>query len=253
MYPKPVAGCVGSMPIVTSSRRGHLDGQRAHAVAERVGVGDDVVGGEGAHDRVRVAPLEQRAAARPIAAIESRGDGSASTRARVELGQLGDHRVSMRPRRSPRGSGRPPAARAGRRSPGSSCGRRPSGRAGTWASPSATAATAGSPHHRRAPLPRTSRSWAPRLYAVRWASLGAPYAGPVPPDRRSLRRDARSRAAGRCRPTAGDVLRLRHRRARRAVGGDVRQLGRQDRLPARRGVPTSSAGSACWSTSRRTG
>ena len=43
-------------------------------------------------------------------------------------------------------------------------------------------------------------------------------------------------AAGRRRPAAGHVLRRRHRRAHRAVGDDVRQLGREDRLAAGRGA-----------------
>ena len=45
-----------------------------------------------------------------------------------------------------------------------------------------------------------------------------------------------SPAADRRRPAPGHVLRRRDRRAGRAVGDDVRELGRQDRLPARRGA-----------------
>ena len=96
MYPKPVAGWVGSMPIVTSRPSRATAAASADPVAERVGVGDDVVGGEGAHDRVGVLPLQQRRRQ------ADRGHRVARRRlgehpARVELGQLGDHGVAMRP------------------------------------------------------------------------------------------------------------------------------------------------------------
>ncbi len=54
-------------------------------------------------------------------------------------------------------------------------------------------------------------------------------------------------------PAAGDVLRRRHRRADRAVGDDVRQLGGQDRRASPRTSSTSSAAGWCWSTCPRTG
>ena len=49
-----------------------------------------------------------------------------------------------------------------------------------------------------------------------------------------LRRGPRRAAARRRRPPPGHLLRRRHRRTRRAVGDDVRQLGRQGGLPAGR-------------------
>ena len=51
-----------------------------------------------------------------------------------------------------------------------------------------------------------------------------------------LRRRARPAPPGRPGPAAGDLLRPGHGRAGRAVGDDVRQLGRQDRLAAGRGA-----------------
>ena len=60
-------------------------------------------------------------------------------------------------------------------------------------------------------------------------------------------------AARRPRPPPGHVLRRRDRRAHRAVGDDVRQLGRQDRLAARRGARPRARADGCASTCPRTG
>ena len=127
--------------------------------AEGVGLGDDVVGGEGAHDGVGVAGLEQ-------------GGGQPDRRHRVargrlgdhrvcaELGQLGDHRVAV----GLPGDDEHPVGRQ-RRQPvegglDEACDRCPSGRAGTWATPAETAARGGCPRHRRGSRPRSARSWA---------------------------------------------------------------------------------------------
>ena len=72
------------MPMVTSqsSRATATAGVRRRANA--VGVGDHVVGGEGAHDGVGVAPLQQ-------------GGGQADRGHRVARRRLGEHRVAGQP------------------------------------------------------------------------------------------------------------------------------------------------------------
>ncbi len=69
-----------------------------------------------------------------------------------------------------------------------------------------------------------------------------------------VRRRSSTRAlTARPRPAAGHVLRRRHRRARRAVGDDVRQLGGQGGVAARRGARPRARRQRCGSTCRRTG
>ena len=54
-------------------------------------------------------------------------------------------------------------------------------------------------------------------------------------------------------PTPRHGVRRRHRRAHRAVGDDVRQLGEQDREPAHRRARSRRRATRCCSTCRRTG
>ena len=146
----PTPATSGSIPMVTSQPCARDLRRLTHAGGEGGAVGDHVVGGERADQGVRVLPLEL-GGRQPDGGHRVRGDGSASTRA--TCGQLAAYGVLV---------GRPghdhdpvarPGARAGRPWPGSGCARCRSGRAGTWASEPATAATAGCPRHRPGPRP----------------------------------------------------------------------------------------------------
>ena len=70
------------MPIVTSQSSRATSTATPHRVAERVGVGDHVVGGEGAHHGVGVAALEHRG-------------GQPDRGHRVARRRLGEHRVGV--------------------------------------------------------------------------------------------------------------------------------------------------------------
>ena len=181
--------------------------------------------------------------------------------ARVELGQLRDHGLAVRPAGHDEEALARQRAPAGRGWPGSSCGPTRSGRAGTSASPCATAATAGCPRHRPAPPPRTSRSWAPRLVRrLRGAGLLHRLAGcprrashrhartEVFADRSRIRAAARVTRAGRW---SRSTTSRRGERVELSVATYANWVAKTASLLVEEA--TSSAGSGCWSTSRRTG
>ena len=89
----PVAGRVGSMPIVTSRPSRATSAASATARSKAVG---SAITWSAANEPITASGSwrSSSAAASPIAAIESRGDGSASTRS-ARPGQLATHRVAV--------------------------------------------------------------------------------------------------------------------------------------------------------------
>ena len=206
------------MPSVTSqSSRATVD-RAAHRVAK---ASASAITWSAANEPITASGSRRSriAAARPIAAIESRGDGSASTASGSSSGSCSATAARCaapvttttpvaRERREPVDGPLEQGAAAAGEVVQELRGRR-----------TATAATAGCRRRRPGSRPRSGRSSDMR------GSLGA---------HDDLRRVLARQLRGRCRAAAGHVLRRRDRRARRAVGDDVRQLGGQDRLPARR-------------------
>ena len=206
------------MPRVTSQSSRAASTAVRTASAGSPGVGDHVVGGEGAHHRVGVAPLEQRGGE------ADRGHRVARARAR---------------RGSPRGElGQLPAPRRGARAGDHQEPVLDQGASRSWVSCSS-----------ERPLPvRSCRNFGAEDRDSGQSRVPAPPAGITAQNGRwpghgrnalvrvtTFRRSS-TRALRRPRPAAGDLLRRGDRRARRAVGDDVRQLGRQGRVAARRGA-----------------
>ena len=95
MYPKPVAAWVGVMPIVQTQP------SRATATACRTvswNAATSPMTWSAANEPITTSGSRRTstAAARPIAAIESRGDGSASRSSVAQVGQLVAHRGGVR-------------------------------------------------------------------------------------------------------------------------------------------------------------
>ena len=120
----PVAAKVGVMPSVTSQSSCAAATARPTA-ASKASVSAITWSAANEPTTASGSRRSTTAAARPIAAIESRGDGSASTAPGVEPGQLLAHGGAVGLAGHDERPGRRPAAPAGRRSPGAASGRSP--------------------------------------------------------------------------------------------------------------------------------
>ena len=170
------------------------------------------------------------AAARPIAAIESRADGSAMIASPPSSGSCAGHGVAVCPSGHDQEPVRRPAGPAGRRCPAAATGRSRSGRAGTSARTTARAARAGSRHRPPGPRPRSGRSAADG-HADAAVMGGSPRTAVTTFDD-----DPRAAHAAARRPRPPLVTFYDDATGERVElsRDDVRELGGQGRVPARR-------------------
>ena len=219
------------MPSVTSQSSRATSTARRTAARERGP-------GRRSRGRRRTSPSPRRGRRR-----SSSGGGQPDRGHRVARRRLGDHRVRGRARRAGRRTASrcadPVTTTTGRRRAA------PAGRRCSWSSdrplPVRSCRNFGDDDARQRPQPgagAAGRDHGPEVLDVRRARSAWWHcrATPTLACDDHLRDGPGAPAARRRRPAARHVLRPRHRRADRAVGDDVRQLGRQDRVAARRGA-----------------